>query len=39
MAGGAHVDESQFKGMSKFFNGVTNRGRANVFTLIIYLFL
>jgi len=30
MAGDAHVDESQFKGMSKYFNGVTMRGRANV---------
>merc|ERR1712071_189116 len=30
MAGDAHVDESQFKGRSKYFNGVTMRGRANV---------
>lgn len=30
MAGEAHVDESQFKGMSKYFNGSTMKGRANV---------
>lgn len=30
MSGDAHVDESQFKGMSKYFNSTTNRGRANV---------
>ncbi|KAG8225216.1 hypothetical protein J437_LFUL012691 [Ladona fulva] len=30
MAGDAHVDESQFKGLSKYFNGTTMRGRANV---------
>jgi len=30
MAGDAHVDESQFKGMAKHFNAVTTRGRANV---------
>ncbi|KAF4525438.1 hypothetical protein B566_EDAN004181 [Ephemera danica] len=29
MAGDAHVDESQFKGMSKYFNGSTMKGRAN----------
>ncbi|XP_046399297.1 ATP synthase membrane subunit K, mitochondrial [Ischnura elegans] len=27
---GDHVDESQFKGLSKYFNGSTMRGRANV---------
>lgn len=30
MAGGESVDESQFKGLSKYFNSTTNRGRANV---------
>ncbi|XP_045456088.1 ATP synthase membrane subunit K, mitochondrial-like [Melitaea cinxia] len=29
MAGGESVDESQFKGLSKYFNSTTNRGRAN----------
>ncbi|RZF36294.1 hypothetical protein LSTR_LSTR006799 [Laodelphax striatellus] len=29
MAGGEAVDESQFKGLSKHFNSITNRGRAN----------
>jgi len=37
MAGDAHVDESQFKGMAKHFNAVTTRGRANVILLIKYL--
>jgi hypothetical protein len=30
MAGDAHVDESQFKGISKYFNSTTSTGRANV---------
>ncbi|KDR11975.1 Up-regulated during skeletal muscle growth protein 5 [Zootermopsis nevadensis] len=30
MAGDAHVDESQLKGLSKYFNSVTATGRANV---------
>lgn len=30
MAGDAHVDESQFKGLSKIFNSTTIKGRANV---------
>ncbi|XP_026484640.1 ATP synthase membrane subunit K, mitochondrial-like [Vanessa tameamea] len=29
MAGGDSVDESQLKGFSKYFNSMTNRGRAN----------
>ncbi|XP_026727828.1 uncharacterized protein LOC113493965 [Trichoplusia ni] len=29
MAGDASVDESQLKGLSKYFNSQTNRGRAN----------
>ncbi len=27
--GGEHVDESQFTGMSKYFNSYTNTGRRN----------
>ena len=38
MAGDAHVDESQFKGMSKYFNGVTMRGRANVSFPVLFIF-
>ena len=30
MAGDAQVDSSQFKGLSKYFNGSTTAGRANV---------
>ncbi|XP_076338457.1 ATP synthase F(0) complex subunit k, mitochondrial-like [Tachypleus tridentatus] len=30
MAGDAHVDKSQFKGLSKYFNSQTMKGRANV---------
>lgn len=30
MAGDAHVNESQFTGLSKYFNSTTIRGRANV---------
>jgi hypothetical protein len=30
MAGDSHVDESQFKGLSKYFNSTTSTGRANV---------
>ncbi|KAK4288122.1 hypothetical protein Pmani_038838 [Petrolisthes manimaculis] len=30
MAGDAGVDASQFKGLSKYFNGTTVAGRANV---------
>ncbi|PNF40344.1 Up-regulated during skeletal muscle growth protein 5 [Cryptotermes secundus] len=30
MAGDSHVDESQFKGISKYFNSTTSTGRANV---------
>ncbi|CAG2062125.1 unnamed protein product, partial [Timema podura] len=30
MAGDSHVDESQLKGLSKYFNSTTLRGRANV---------
>lgn len=30
MSGGDHVDESKLTGMSKYFNGNTMRGRANV---------
>uniref|UniRef100_A0A646QE96 UpMuscle5 n=1 Tax=Hemiscolopendra marginata TaxID=943146 RepID=A0A646QE96_9MYRI len=30
MAGGGHVDDAQFKGLSKYFNSVTDTGRANV---------
>jgi len=30
MAGASHVDESQFKGLSKYFNSTTSTGRANV---------
>jgi len=30
MAGGEHVDQSQFKGLSKYFNSTTMYGRANV---------
>ncbi|KAJ8734226.1 hypothetical protein PYW07_014777 [Mythimna separata] len=29
MAGDSSVDESQLKGLSKYFNSQTNRGRAN----------
>ncbi|OWR43920.1 putative stretch regulated skeletal muscle protein [Danaus plexippus plexippus] len=29
MAGGDSVDESQLKGLAKYFNSTTNRGRAN----------
>ena len=35
MAGAEQVDESQFKGLSKYFNSVTLRGRANVRRIII----
>lgn len=30
MAGDSHVDDSKLKGMSKYFNGETIKGRANV---------
>ena len=30
MTGASHVDESQFKGLSKYFNSTTSTGRANV---------
>jgi len=30
MAGDSHVDESQIKGFSKYFNSTTSTGRANV---------
>lgn len=30
MAGDAHADEAQFKGLSKYFNSTTSTGRANV---------
>lgn len=30
MSGDHNVDESKFKGMSRYFNGETLRGRANV---------
>lgn len=31
MSGGdSHVDDSQLKGLSKYFNGQTAKGRANV---------
>ncbi|XP_023944457.2 ATP synthase membrane subunit K, mitochondrial [Bicyclus anynana] len=30
MSGADSVDESQLKGLSKYFNSTTNRGRANV---------
>lgn len=29
MAGDSSVDESQLKGLSKYFNSQTNKGRAN----------
>ncbi|XP_045760423.1 ATP synthase membrane subunit K, mitochondrial-like [Maniola jurtina] len=29
MAGAENVDESQLKGLSKYFNSTTNKGRAN----------
>lgn len=32
MAGDSGVDESQLKGLSKYFNSQTNKGRANVST-------
>ncbi|GAB6031438.1 hypothetical protein CHUAL_009212 [Chamberlinius hualienensis] len=30
MAGGSHSEEANLKGISKYFNSVTLRGRANV---------
>uniref|UniRef100_A0A4D5RA09 Up-regulated during skeletal muscle growth protein 5 n=1 Tax=Scolopendra viridis TaxID=118503 RepID=A0A4D5RA09_SCOVI len=29
MAGGEHVEDAQFKGLTKYFNSVTDKGRAN----------
>ncbi|EAT33811.1 AAEL005292-PA [Aedes aegypti] len=30
MAGGDHIDETKLKGLSRYFNGETIKGRANV---------
>lgn len=37
MSGDPNIDESQFKGLSKYFNSHTNRGRINVniFNLVL----
>lgn len=37
MAGDSSVDESQLKGLSKYFNSQTNRGRANVSIQQLYI--
>jgi hypothetical protein len=37
MAGASHADESQFKGLSKYFNSTTSTGRANV-SIIHFLY-
>lgn len=37
MAGASHVDESQFKGLSKYFNSTTSTGRANVSVIHFWL--
>lgn len=35
MAGGDSADESQLKGLAKYFNSQTSRGRANVSILLL----
>lgn len=39
MSGGEQVDQSQLKGLSKYFNGVTDKGRGNVSYKLLFKYL